>query len=309
MGILNSLFGSKSKRKESGTASTESTESERSNQRQSTQSDTTRSAQQDSVTSQTGTTDRQTAERQSSQQQQTQAQEVQSRTRSLDAGLLAGLEGTAGAGLAAVQELLAGADSQLAATGERANFDVAEFVTDLVTGARQNLEEQSSDSINALQSRAGGTAGTNSQVALLADRINRNQESALAGVAGQAQQQGQQIANQNQQTFDASRSSIVQDLASLAQVASGAQQVSTQQQTGQVQTAGQAQTDTSSEEQTAQQSQTQLTSTEQEQVRQLLEALLQREGTRTTETEQEGTITDRGRGRILAPIQLSQLFN
>lgn len=79
-------------------------------------------------------------------------------------------------------------------------FDTESFVSGILGQARGRGEQTLQEQNSAFGSAIGGTAGTNSMAALLAQRGRNDLETNLAGVAASARAQGESITNQNLQT-------------------------------------------------------------------------------------------------------------
>lgn len=92
-------------------------------------------------------------------------------------------------------------DALSAAVGDRVgSFDADSFVSGIVGQARNRGEQTLQEQGSAFGSVAGGTANTNSMVALLAQRGRNDLEANIAGIEAQARAQAEGITNQNLQT-------------------------------------------------------------------------------------------------------------
>lgn len=89
--------------------------------------------------------------------------------------------------LSALSDMIAG----------RTGFDADAMVGGIVANARNRGEQTLQETNAARESAIGGTAGTNSMAALLAERGRNDLEANLAGVEAQARAQAEGIANQN----------------------------------------------------------------------------------------------------------------
>lgn len=107
--------------------------------------------------------------------------------------------------------------------GGKAGFDKDAFVSGIVDQARGRGEQTLQEQNSAFASRAGGTAGTNSAAALLAQRGRNDLESNIAGIQAQARGQAEGIENQNLGTAIEAQSGIAGIGAALAEAAKGGQ--------------------------------------------------------------------------------------
>lgn len=101
-------------------------------------------------------------------------------------------------------------------------FNADAMVRDIVSGARYQGEQQLQEQQSARESQIGGTAGTNSMAALLANRGRSDLEANIAAITGKAVADSQQIANQNLTTAVGAQGSLVEQGAQLGSVLKGA---------------------------------------------------------------------------------------
>jgi len=120
--------------------------------------------------------------------------------------------GVNGSNIASIANMISGASG----------FNADAMVRGIVTGARNTGEQQLQESQSARESQIGGTAGTNSMAALLANRGRNDLEANLAAIEGQAVAQSQQIANQNLSTAVGAQGSLVEQGSQLGSVLKGA---------------------------------------------------------------------------------------
>lgn len=100
-----------------------------------------------------------------------------------------------------VLSLLGGDPTGLeAAAAGRTGFNVDEFVAQTVGAARNRGEQTLQEQTSAFGSNVGGSAGTNSMVALLAQRGRNDLEATLGGISADARAKGEGIANENLKT-------------------------------------------------------------------------------------------------------------
>lgn len=176
------------------------------------------------------------------------------------------------------------------------NFDGNKFVADGVQAARAQQQLTLDDSINQLFSNVGGTAGGNSQVALLANQLRGQAASNIAGITAQLEGQANEINRSNVETGIAVAGQEQNFLGSLLSQLRGGRtsttgaETTTQAQTQAGVTAGSSQTSQSNQQQSSQQS---------EQTQQLVE-LLNQVLTGTTRTQgienNKGTVSKSGGG-------------
>lgn len=95
---------------------------------------------------------------------------------------------------------------QLAEVQGQPDFNVEEFVKGIMTQANNTVGNQLEESINLTESDIGGTQGTNSMAALLANRLGTDAASQLAGIEAQAVGEGEKI---RQAQLDSQTNSIV----------------------------------------------------------------------------------------------------
>ena len=95
---------------------------------------------------------------------------------------------------------------QLKEVGQEPDFNVEEFVKGIMTQAGNTVQNQLDESINLTEADIGGTQGTNSAAALLANRLGTDAASQLAGIEAQAVGEGEKI---RQAQLDSQTSSIV----------------------------------------------------------------------------------------------------
>lgn len=133
---------------------------------------------------------------------------------------LSGLESAVGALLGGVGKG-AGATAANNALTQMGGFDSGKYVSGVMDAARSDTLMQLEESVNGAASTIGGTAGTNSAQALLADRLGRNRAATLAGVESQATSTAQQILASQAQAGTAASSANDSLLASLSQILKG----------------------------------------------------------------------------------------
>lgn len=219
MGFLGLSFGSKKQTtNQSGTGTTITDMSGTQNQTSSqNQSSTTSSS---GSTSQSSLVSGQTTQNQS--QAQTGTQRQTGTVTSLGQDVIDALSG-------ATRDVLAGgvnADSIARLTSMidgRTQFDANSFVNDTVDAARNRGEQQLQEQNSTFQSQVGGSAGTNSMAALLAQRGRNDLESNLAGIRAQAVGQAEQIQNANLGAVLEAQTGIAGIGAALAEAAKGGQ--------------------------------------------------------------------------------------
>lgn len=90
----------------------------------------------------------------------------------------------------------------------RNGFNVDEFVNGQVTAARNRGEQTLQEQNSAFASGVGGTAGTNSMAALLAQRGRNDLEASIAGIESNARATGEKIANENLTTSTAAATGV-----------------------------------------------------------------------------------------------------
>lgn len=129
----------------------------------------------------------------------------------------------------AVKALLAGGvnDANIAnisnlISGTATGFDPESFVNDTVLAARTRGEQTLQESDAGLQSMIGGTAGTNSMAALLANRGRNDLEASLAGIRAGAVGQAEDIRNKNLATAVGAQGSLTDQAAGLGGILKGA---------------------------------------------------------------------------------------
>lgn len=117
------------------------------------------------------------------------------RTSNLSAGLVSGIEG----GIEQLLGQVLGGDRQAISGGIASlqNFDIGSFVDNIMGGATQRVNRQLEGSVNSLANQVGGTAGENSNVAILSQQLANDAAGQLAGIRGDAMAQGNQIQQGN----------------------------------------------------------------------------------------------------------------
>lgn len=159
-----------------------------------TGSETTTSSQTNTSTGSTTTTNRDDT-RSNAQTTQTQT----GRTSSLSAGLVSGIEG----GISQLLGDVLGSDraATMSSLAGLQDFDIGSFVDGIMGDATQRINRNLQGSTNSLASQVGGTAGENSNVALLTQQLAGDAAGQLAGIRSQAVGQGQDILRGNAQTI------------------------------------------------------------------------------------------------------------
>ena len=128
----------------------------------------------------------------------------------------------------AVMSLLAGGvnDANIANISNmiagRSGFNADQFVADTVLGARTRGEQTLQETNAARESAIGGTAGTNSMAALLANRGRNDLEANIAQITAATQAQAQGIVNQNLAAAVGAQGSLSEQAAGLGQTLKGA---------------------------------------------------------------------------------------
>lgn len=128
----------------------------------------------------------------------------------------------------AVKSLLAGGvnDANIANISNmiagRSGFNADQFVADTVLGARTRGEQTLQETNAARESAIGGTAGTNSMAALLANRGRNDLEANIAQITAATQAQAQGIVNQNLAAAVGAQGSLSEQAAGLGQTLKGA---------------------------------------------------------------------------------------
>lgn len=128
----------------------------------------------------------------------------------------------------AVKSLLAGGvnDANIANISNmiagRSGFNADQFVADTVLGARTRGEQALQETNAARESAIGGTAGTNSMAALLANRGRNDLEANIAQITAATQAQAQGIVNQNLAAAVGAQGSLSEQAAGLGQTLKGA---------------------------------------------------------------------------------------
>jgi hypothetical protein len=246
----------------------------------------------------------QTAQQASTQQGTTtatsanQGSQVQESIRRLfSTGIQDELEGLTGSLLGSAQ---ATEESRIAGRAALEGFDADKFVAGGLDRATSRINSQLDEALGSMFSAIGGTSGSNSAAALLANRLQGDAASELAGVEGQLTGQAQEILRQNLGTGESFSQGSNQFLTSLLGVLRG----------GVESTATQAQsTGTETNQQATQQSGTQTSAqqTQQTQVQQVMETMMQAvvkalSGTNTTTGTEtlKGKTTERGGGFSLS---------
>lgn len=180
-----------------GATNTESASSGQSAQQTNQQQNTNQSTTGQTTAKQTGTTT-------------TLGSDIQSAVGDSVKKLLAG--GVNDANIAGIANLIGGAT----------NFNADQYIRDTVLGARVAGENALQESTSARQSQIGGTAGTNSMAALLAQRGRNDLEANLASITGQATANASEIQNKNLSTAVGAQGSLVSQAAGLGDVLKGA---------------------------------------------------------------------------------------
>lgn len=104
----------------------------------------------------------------------------------------------------------------------RNGFNVDQFVTQQVTAARNRGEQTLQEQNSAIASNVGGTAGTNSMAALLAQRGRNDLEASIAGIESNARATGEKISNENLSTSTAAAQGVNNMAAGLLDALKGA---------------------------------------------------------------------------------------
>ena len=101
------------------------------------------------------------------------------RTSNLSAGLVSGIEG----GIEQLLGQVLGGDRQAISGGIASlqNFDIGSFVDNIMGGATQRVNRQLEGSVNSLANQVGGTAGENSNVAILSQQLANDINAVLSG--------------------------------------------------------------------------------------------------------------------------------
>lgn len=159
-----------------------------------TGSETTTSNQTNTSTGNTTTTNRDDT-RSNAQTTQTQT----GRTSNLSAGLVSGIEG----GISSLLSDVLGSDraATMSSLAGLQDFDIGSFVDGIMGDATQRINRNLQGSVNSLASQVGGTAGENSNVAILTQQLAGDAAGQLAGIRSQAVGQGQDILRGNAQTI------------------------------------------------------------------------------------------------------------
>lgn len=124
-----------------------------------------------------------------------------------------------------VQELLSGIDTggiSSAANSRLGSFNANQYVTDTITAARQAGEAQLQEQQSLYNSAIGGTAGTNSMAALLAQRGRNDLETSLAGIRANAVSTAEGIQNSNLAAAAGATGGVADIVANLGNVLKGA---------------------------------------------------------------------------------------
>jgi hypothetical protein len=199
------------------------------------------------------------------------------------ADVLSGLEGAVG-GL--IQGIFgAGGTGGAVDASALGQFDPAAFVQGGLASAQAATQGTLESNINQLTSGIGGTAGSNSMAALLANRLRSDSAASLAGVEADLNARAQETVRQNvlaQQQVQSAQNDFLGNL--LAGLKGGTQTTTGTQTQANTQTGSSASTGTTtSAEQTAQQQSTQTQQTQQliEQLQELLSGVQSLTGTET----------------------------
>jgi hypothetical protein len=114
----------------------------------------------------------------------------------------------------------------------KTSFDPTAFVNGITQAATSTAMGQQESDINQLEAGTGGTTGTNSAAALLANKIRTNTASQIAGVRSSATAQAQQIVGQRAQTAAGLSSSLNDSIGGMLQLLEGAGATTTNSSTG-----------------------------------------------------------------------------
>lgn len=237
----------------------------------SSEGSTTTSGTQSSVGNATGQTTQEQTGTQSTQQQEQVAGSQ------FGAGMLDSLKALfAGSG----ESFGAGMDGQaksLNASLAGLNFSAADYAKAATDAARVDIGDSLDSSLNGLMGATGGSAGGNTMVALLSNKLRTAAEAKIAGIGNEALAQGNAIVNNNVASASGAANASMAPLMTLAGLIKGGETT----QTGT--TAGTAATSQSSAGTTAQQTD-EKTSTMQTQLTQLLDLVSQLTNTDQSET-------------------------
>lgn len=159
-----------------------------------TGSETTTSNQTNTSTGNTTTTNRDDT-RSNAQTTQTQT----GRTSNLSAGLVSGIEG----GISSLLGDVLGSDRAAIAGGisQLQDFDITGFVNDIMTGAERRINRNLESTVNTLGNQIGGTAGENSNMALLQSELVSDAASQISGIRRDTVAQGNEIQRGNLATI------------------------------------------------------------------------------------------------------------
>lgn len=191
-------FGSK-KGKETNDTTINKTETGTQNTNQTTTGKTTgtESTTSNQVNTSTGSTS--TSNVDSSKSTGTTQQQQTGKTSSLGAGVISGAE----SGIEQLLGQVLGGDRDAIMGGVKSlqDFDIGSFVDNIMGGATQRIDRQLQGSTNSLANQVGGTAGENSNVAILTQQLAGDAAGQLAGIRGDAMAQGNQIQQGNLQSI------------------------------------------------------------------------------------------------------------
>lgn len=212
-------FGSK-KQSASGTSTIDKTTALTGNQSTaSTQSGTTNTATtgtQNTQQNNVGTTSQNTSQNTAGQTKTQQLGTTTTLNQDVQDSIAAGVQGILANGISAdsigvLDRMISGADG----------FDVDSFVKNSVLAARTRGEQTLQEQGSAFGSAVGGTAGTNSMAALLAQRGRNDLEASLAGVEADATAKAYGVRNQNLGTAAGAAGGIASMVAGLSDALKG----------------------------------------------------------------------------------------
>lgn len=193
-----------------GTQNQQTTNNQQTNQNQSTSSTGTQTQTGSSLNTSTNS------------QSQTGSQAQTGTTTTLDSSVSAALADRVKAilGGGVTDKNLNALSDQIA--GRASTFNPAAYVADTVAAAKNSGEQQLQEMNSKYASNIGGTAGTNSMAALLAQRGANDLNASLAGIRAQATATAEDIANKNLTTATGVQGSLADIAAGLTSQLKGA---------------------------------------------------------------------------------------